>query len=88
MTGNRFIFNVSIVPLKEKSISLLKGLTHNLALKPETQLYQKLVFFSVFLKLWKSMPNLNILASPQTLTQIRNMGKGAPVIMENNQTGF
>lgn len=31
------------------------------------------------------MPYSNIIASPQTLTQIRNMGKEDPAIMEYNQ---
>lgn len=68
MTANRFIvtlLNVSIVPLKEKCISPLRGLTHKQALQTQTQLYQKMAFPSVFPKLWKSVPTLNILAAFQ-----------------------
>lgn len=54
-------FNLSVVPLKEKYSSPMTGLTHEPALTTQTQLYQKIVFFIIFPKVWKSGPNLSIL---------------------------
>ena len=46
-----------------------------------------MVSLSVFPQLWKSRPSLNTVVPLHTRNQIRNMGKGAPPVMDNNQKG-
>ena len=47
-----------------------------------------MVSLSVLPQLWKSRPNLKTVVPLHTQNQIKNMGKGAPSVMENKQKGF